>query len=289
MGAAGKPAPAPDLLAAADEVVVRLDGHVVLENVTLAVHEGEIVTLIGPNGSGKTTLVRALLGLISPEGGAVYRRPGLRVGYMPQRLAVDETLPLTVARFLALSESSRPLWRGGSGAALRHRIATALAEAGALGLVERPLCRLSTGELQRVLLARALARAPDLLVLDEPVQGVDVTGQAELYALIARIRDRRGCGVLMVSHDLHLVMAATDTVVCLNRHVCCTGRPEAVSRDPAYLALFGPAAREIAVYAHVHDHRHDPAGAVVAGPGAQAADTAAKGGEPARHHEKSHG
>ncbi len=246
-------------LVAARNLRLAFGDHLVLDDVSLAVRPGEIVTLIGPNGSGKTTLVRVVLGLLAPARGVVRRRPGLRIGYMPQRLTVDSTLPLTVARFLALADAMRPPWRRGRARAFL----AALDEVGAGALAERPVQGLSGGEMQRVLLARALAREPDLLVLDEPVQGVDVTGQGEIYDLIARIRDRRGCGVLMVSHDLHLVMAATDTVICLNRHVCCTGRPEAVSRHPAYLSLFGPL-DGLAVYAHSHDHRHDAAGAIVA-------------------------
>jgi zinc transport system ATP-binding protein len=218
-----------------------------LNDVSLAVMPGEIVTVIGPNGAGKTTLLRVALGLQAPQGGRVHRRPGLRIGYMPQRLAVDETLPLSVRRFLRLVPGA------GDG------IAAALARVGAAHTIDLPVQTLSGGELQRVLLARALLRVPELLVLDEPVQGVDIAGQAELFQLIRRIRDERGCGVLLVSHDLHLVMAATDRVVCLNHHVCCSGLPAEVSRDPAYRALFGAAIDGFALYAHHHDHRHDAA------------------------------
>lgn len=240
-------------LAEARGVGVRFGTRAVLEDVDLAVHAGEIVAVIGPNGSGKTTLLRVLLGLIPAATGRVWRRPGLRLGYMPQRLAVDPTLPLTVGRFLALG--------GGGG---RRRRADILAEVGAGHLEKSPIQGLSGGEMQRVLLARALLRAPELLVLDEPVQGVDISGQSELYALIAAVRDHRGCGVLLVSHDLHLVMAATDSVVCLNHHVCCTGHPEAVSRNPAYLSLFGAESTDrLAVYRHHHDHGHDAAGGVM--------------------------
>lgn len=242
-------------------VEVRFGPHVMLSEAGLAVHGGEIVSLIGPNGAGKTTLVRVILGLLAPDRGRVELRPGLRIGYMPQDLAVDETLPMTVARFLAL---------GGKAAPVDMR--RALAEVGADHLIESQFHELSGGEIRRVLLARAILREPELLVLDEPVQGVDVVGQAELYRLIDRVRNRRGCGVLMVSHDLHVVMASADSVVCLNHHVCCTGHPEAVSRHPEYLALFGPLAAEgLAVYTHRHDHRHDERGDVVplaeSGPG----------------------
>ncbi len=227
-------------------------GRPVLEHVDLTVAAGEIVTLIGPNGSGKTTLVRTLLGLQAPDSGSVHRRPGLSIGYLPQRFTVEPVMPLTVRRLLTLTR------RHGEAA-----LGDALDEVGGVHLLDAPVQGLSGGELQRVLLARALLRDPDLLVLDEPVQGVDYKGEIELYALIARIRDRRRCGVLMVSHDLHLVMAATDRVVCLNGHVCCSGAPEAVSRDPSYIALFGRQVAEgLAVYTHAHDHEHDIAGHV---------------------------
>lgn len=224
----------------------------VLDNVTLAVSRGEIVTVIGPNGAGKSSLVKVALGLTQPAGGRVWRRPGLRVGYMPQRLHIDASLPLTVARFLRL---------GGNG---RDAVAAALAEVGLTELGQRPLQSVSGGELQRILLARALMRAPDLLVLDEPVQGVDVSGQAAMYELIAQVRRQRGCGVLMVSHDLHWVMAKTDHVVCLNHHVCCQGHPAQVGNDPAYQALFGARfAQTVAPYHHHHDHHHDLHGEVI--------------------------
>ncbi len=244
------------LLAEASEVHIGFAGNTVLSDVDLAVREREIVTLIGPNGSGKSTLVRLVLGLLEPDRGRVFLKPGLRIGYMPQRLVIDDALPLTVDRFLRLG-----------GTATRQARLAALGEVAVERLADSPMQKISGGELQRVLLARALLREPDLLVLDEPAQGVDMTGQAELFKLITGIRDRRGCGVLMVSHDLHLVMASTDSVVCLNHHVCCTGHPETVSRDPAYLELFGPlAAKGLAVYAHRHDHHHDVSGDVVPHP-----------------------
>ncbi|MDQ8036415.1 MAG: ATP-binding cassette domain-containing protein, partial [Pedobacter sp.] len=203
--------------------------------------------------AGKTCLVRIALGLLQPDAGQREVRAGLRLGYMPQKLGLNEALPLDVQRFLALA-APRLGYAG---------LALALEEVGAAHVMKTPLARLSGGELQRVLLARALLRQPDLLVLDEPAQGVDITGQEELYALIARARDERGCGVLMVSHDLHLVMAATDHVLCLNRHVCCEGHPESVSAHPEYLRLFGmQGAKGLAVYSHHHDHHHDAHGEV---------------------------
>ena len=243
-----------EILLEAAAVDLRLGALEVLQGVDLTVRRGEIVTLIGPNGAGKTTLVRVVLGLVRPDRGRVALAPDLVIGYVPQRLHVDPVLPLDVRRFLTLG-----------GAAGRERCQRALDEVGVSGLLDAALHELSGGELRRVVLARALLRDPDLLVLDEPVQGVDLGGQIELYELISRLRGQRACGVLMVSHDLHLVMAATDHVVCLNHHVCCAGRPETVSRDPEYITLFGPRAAEaLALYSHAHDHRHDTHGNVVA-------------------------
>lgn len=224
----------------------------ILQQVDLNVDAGQIVTLIGPNGAGKTTLVRIVLGLRKPDSGRVWRREKLCIGYMPQKLHIDATLPLSVRRFLRLV------------AGVSHeRIEHALSEVGAEQVLNTPLQYVSGGELQRVLLARALLRQPDLLVLDEPVQGIDVSGQVELYRLIGKLRDRYGCGVLMVSHDLHLVMSSTDQVICLNQHICCSGHPAQVSEDPAFLELFGRDVPGLAVYHHHHDHRHGLHGQVV--------------------------
>jgi len=242
-----------EALISLDQVTVHFAGQAVLDNIQLSVKAGEIVTLIGPNGAGKTTLVRAVLGLLKPDRGSVWRKPRLRIGYMPQKLQVDATLPLSVLRFLRLVPGVD-----------RPRALAALEEVGATQVIDSPVQNISGGEMQRVLLARALLREPELLVLDEPVQGVDVNGQLELYSLITRLRERHGCGVLMVSHDLHLVMSTTDQVVCLNRHVCCSGHPEQVSGDPAFVELFGKNAASLAVYHHHHDHAHDLHGAVVA-------------------------
>jgi zinc transport system ATP-binding protein len=227
------------------------DGRTLIEAIDFDIAPGEIVTVLGPNGAGKTTLVRVLMGLVRPDAGEIRRRDGLRLGYVPQRLDVDAALPMTVERFLRL---------GGEQDAAA--LAQALADVGASQVAGQQIASLSGGELQRVVLARALLRDPQLLVLDEPARGVDFAGEAELYALIARLRDTRGFAVLLVSHDLHVVMARSDRVVCINRHVCCSGVPDVVARDPEYARLFGDdAARAFALYHHVHDHRHDLAGA----------------------------
>lgn len=254
-------------LISVDGICFKRGGRQILDNITLTVEQGEVVTLIGPNGSGKTSLLRILLALEQADAGQVERRPGLTVGYVPQRLTVEPTLPMTVLRFLGLP----------------HRVSRtaaheALEETGVAHLERAQVHALSGGEFQRVLLARALLRRPDILVLDEPAQGIDFSGQLDLYQLIDRIRRRRGCSVLLVSHDLHLVMAATDRVICLNRHVCCSGEPEAVSRHPEYLALFGPrAAQALAIYHHHHDHHHDIAGEPVPLAGKAGGNTAVAG------------
>lgn len=233
---------------------VRAGERWLLHDIDLIISPGEIVTVVGPNGAGKTTLVRALLGLIDADRGSVERPDTLTVGYVPQRLRVDPTLPLTVRRLMALTKRVP-----------EGKIRGALMLTGVADRLEAPVRALSGGEFQRVLLARAIAAEPDLLVLDEPVQGVDYAGEAALYALIGDIRDKLGCGILMVSHDLHVVMASTDRVVCLNRHVCCSGAPKEVTGHPEYRRLFGPDAGAFAVYEHHHDHDHDLDGRVVDG------------------------
>lgn len=223
----------------------------VLNDISLNLKTGQIITLIGPNGCGKSTLIKVLLGLEKPDAGTVTRQAGLRIGYMPQRLSLDQRMPLTVTGFLQLA-------RGAGDEQIRYWLNRLSIQP----LAQQSVHDLSGGEWQRVLLARALLIKPDLLVLDEPVQGVDVQGQLELYSLIPQLRDELGCAVLMVSHDLHLVMAATDEVICLNGHICCSGHPDTVSLDPAYIQLFGARLQQgkqqppIAHYTHHHDHQH---------------------------------
>ena len=219
----------------------------ILNNISIHINPEEIVTLIGPNGAGKSTLVKILLGLLKADQGVVEQCPDLRIGYMPQKLSLDASIPISVMRFLTLS-TGEAKW-------LKH----CMEITGVAQLQDTPMQYLSGGETQRVLLARAIYRRPQLLVLDEPVQGVDVSGQSALYRLINQIRAELGCGVLMVSHDLHLVMARTDRVVCLNHHVCCEGHPDSVSSHPEFLRLFGESAEaEVAIYTHEHDHQHEP-------------------------------
>jgi len=244
--ASGRQAETRDIVVSLDDLGVRRGGRWLVRGVTFDIRRGEIVTLIGPNGSGKSTTARAVVGVLRPDEGTVARATGVSVGYVPQRLAIDRTLPLTVSRLMTLTATHTPA-----------EIAAALEEVGIGHLAKAQVQSLSGGEFQRALLARAMLRRPDLLVLDEPVQGVDYTGEAALYELIGAIRDRTGCGILLISHDLHVVMAATDTVICLNGHVCCRGTPQAVAVDPKYRQLFGQrAAGALAVYSHSHDHTH---------------------------------
>lgn len=236
---------APSLLISAKGLCLSYGGKEVLSQIDLGLEAGQILTLIGPNGAGKSSLVRLVLGLVRPSQGSLWVRPGLRIGYMPQRLRLDANLPLSVRCFLGLATEDA--------AALE----AAAVELNVSHLLDRQLLSLSGGETQRVLLARAIVRRPGLLVLDEPVQGVDLSGQVELYNLITQMRDRLGCGVLMISHDLHLVMAATDLVLCINQHLCCSGHPEAISQHPAFLRLLGSSSmgKGLAIYGHEHHQR----------------------------------
>lgn len=236
-------------LISAQGLSVRHGGVTILSDVDFHIHPSEIVTVVGPNGSGKSTLIRALVGLDPAAQGQITRRDGLRLGYVPQRLSIDPSLPMTVHRFLSLPR------RQAAG-----DIAGVLARVGVEGLEDRPMARLSGGQLQRVLLARALLARPEILVLDEPTQGLDQPGEAAFYRLIEEVRSQTGAAVLMVSHDLHVVMATSDRVICLNGHVCCEGTPQVVSAAPEYRALFGAGTGgALALYRHVHDHAHDGA------------------------------
>ncbi len=224
-----------------------LDGQTVLKNVNIAINRGEIVTIVGPNGSGKSSLLRALIGALKPASGTVTRAEGLRIGYVPQKLQIDATLPLTVHGFLNLP-NRQP----------RAVVDDALRKAGVGDLAKRQMVDLSGGQFQRVLLARALLNTPDILILDEATQGLDQPGAAAFYRQIEDVRRNMGCAVLMVSHDLHVVMAASDRVVCLNGHVCCEGTPEIVADAPEYRALFGTGTQgAFALYRHEHTHSHD--------------------------------
>lgn len=231
---------------------VMRDGTWLVRGVDFGVLPGEIVTLIGPNGSGKSTTAKIALGVLPPTEGVATRRADLTIGYVPQKIAIDWTLPLTAERFMHLT-----------GGIKKSDAINAMAATGVEHLAKSEVRNLSGGEFQRIMLARAMARKPDLLVLDEPVQGVDFAGEIAIYELIQQIRNDLDCGILLISHDLHVVMAATDQVVCLNGHVCCQGTPTDVASSEEYRQLFGArAASTLAVYEHDHDHTHLPDGTV---------------------------
>lgn len=234
-------------LISARDLGVDFGGKTVLHSVDFDIQPGEIVTLVGPNGSGKTTMLRALIGAIPHQHGDVTRQDGLRIGYVPQKLAIDASLPLSVERFLNLPRRQTA-----------DRIAKALAQAGVTGQAGQHMANLSGGQFQRVLLARALLMDPHILVLDEATQGLDQSGSAAFYTKLAEMRSALNCAVLMVSHELHVVMSASDRVLCLNGHVCCAGTPEVVATAPEYRALFGTGTQgALALYRHTHDHAHD--------------------------------
>ncbi len=230
-----------------EKLSVRYGANTVLHNVNMAIEAGEIVTIVGPNGSGKTSLLKAIIGATNPSAGQVSLKPGLKIGYVPQKLHVDPTLPISVSRFMRLT----------------HRVsqsdcAKALEAAGVPDLLKRQMSQLSGGQFQRVLLARALINRPDILLLDEATQGLDQRGSASFYQQIEAVRRETGCAILMISHELHVVMSASDRVICLNGHVCCEGSPAVVASAPEYRALFGTGTGgALALYRHEHDHHHD--------------------------------
>ena len=230
-----------------NNVAVEVNNQNILYDISLTISPSQIITLLGPNGAGKSTLVKVILGLIANTSGTIKRAPNLTIGYVPQSINLNPILPITVKRFMQLNKQLK-----------NNNIINMLSMVNADYLIDKSMHQLSGGELQRVLLAQALAKKPELLILDEPTQGVDVNGQVLLYDLIINARNQFNCGVLMVSHDLHLVMAKTDEVICLNHHICCSGSPAIVSNDPEFITLFGQQnAAKIAVYQHHHNHQHE--------------------------------
>ena len=234
-----------NILVKLNNVGIQQNEKWLVKGVSLEVEKGKIVTLIGPNGSGKSTTAKIALGIYKNIEGNVEKFTN-NVGYVPQKISIDWTLPLRVKDFMVLTDNIKD-----------ELIDEALTLTGVIHLKEKNLGNLSGGEFQRVLLARAISKKPELLVLDEPVQGVDFTGEIALYELIKKISEKLNCGILLISHDLHTVMSATDHVVCLNGHVCCSGSPKDVARNNEYKALFGEqASQTLSVYEHKHDHEH---------------------------------
>tara|TARA_B110000014_G_C20101878_1_gene578568 strand:+ start:377 stop:1156 length:780 start_codon:yes stop_codon:yes gene_type:complete len=232
---------------------IKRDSRWLVRGVSFNVDKGQIVTLIGPNGSGKSTTAQMLLGILKPDEGFIKKRPNTVISYLPQKLSIDWTLPIRVEHFMKMT-----------GKVSNEDVRSALVSTGVEHLFGADLRILSGGEFQRVMIARAIARKPDLIVLDEPVQGVDFKGMLELYELINRLRDELSCGVVLISHDLHIVMASSDNVICLNGHVCCSGTPKLVSESDEYHALFGrQVAPGLALYEHKHDHTHGTDGSLI--------------------------
>ena len=230
-----------------ENLSVKYGTNFVLKKINLEIKSGEIVTIVSPNGSGKTSLIKAIIGAVHPADGKINLKSNLKIGYIPQRLNFDTTLPITVKRFMTLTEKVD-----------KNTYISALETAGVPQILKSQMSSLSGGQFQRVLLARALIGAPEILILDEATQGLDQPGSAAFYRQIEQVRQNTGCAVLMISHDLHVVMSTSDRVVCLNGHVCCEGTPSAVVSTPEYQELFGAGTEgALALYRHDHDHIHE--------------------------------
>ncbi len=230
-----------------NSVTLGYDGKIVLRDIDLTVKRGEIITIVGPNGSGKTSMMRALIGALVPTTGSIVRSRALRLGYVPQKLNIDHSFPITLRRFLSVPKRINP-----------EQVTEAASLVGMGDFLDQQIATLSGGQFQRALLARAIIDAPDLLLLDEPTQGLDQNGSARFYQLIADLKEKLDCAIVLVSHDLHVVMSASDRVICLNGHICCEGTPSVVSSAPEYRALFGSGTQgALAIYQHQHDHVHD--------------------------------
>lgn len=237
-------------LARLEDVSLKLNDQEILRNIDLEIKQGQITTLIGPNGGGKTSIARILIGILKPSSGKIFIKKSLNIGYMPQKLEIDKTIPMRVIDFLELFPNSKS-------SLTDQKIHQLSRKLGIDGILRQSIHKISTGEMQKTILVRTLINNPDILVLDEPTASMDISTQTEFYRIIEEIRDRENCAILIISHDLHIVMQKTNQVICVNHHICCYGSPESINNHPEYLSLFGTKQTDnIAIYSHHHDHQH---------------------------------
>jgi zinc transport system ATP-binding protein len=231
------------ILASLKNTSLKLNDQQILKDINLELKQGEITTLIGPNGGGKTSIARILLQILHPSSGKVFIKKNIKIGYVPQKLEIEKTIPLRVIDFLGLD--------------IKIPEMTMIKKIGIENILEKSIHQISGGQMQKTLLARALINNPEILVLDEPTSNMDISAQAEFYDLIEEIRKKQHCAILLISHDLHIVMQKTNQVICINHHICCSGSPESINEHPEYLLLFGKnKASNIAIYPHNHNHKH---------------------------------
>ena len=237
-------------LAYLENISLKLNDQQILQNINLQINKGEITTLVGPNGGGKTSIARILIGILNPNSGKVFIKEGSKIGYMPQKLEIEKTIPLRVIDFLELFSNFQTK-------SITHKIHQLFNKLNIKNILEKSIHHISGGEMQKTLLVRALINNPDILVLDEPTGSMDISAQAEFYQIIEEIREQKNCAILIISHDLHIVMQKTNHVICVNNHICCSGSPESINNHPEYLSLFGKKPIDnIAIYSHHHDHKH---------------------------------
>jgi zinc transport system ATP-binding protein len=234
-------------VASLKNIGLKINGQKIIDKISLDLNKGEITTLIGPNGGGKTSIARILLGVLRPSSGLIKKDFNIKIGYMPQKIVIDKTIPLTVKDFLILSKNK---------IIFDERVTSLIKRLKLEKILSEQIHELSGGQMQKVLFLRSIINKPDLLVLDEPTQYMDISATEEFYQIIDEIRKDQKCAILLVSHDLHMVMQKTDFVFCVNQHICCHGEPESVNKNPEYLQLFGDADGGLTVYQHHHNHRH---------------------------------
>ena len=226
------------------KINANIKGNVIIRDVDLIISDHDFVTIVGPNGAGKSTLLKVLLGIVPKSNGEIYCKPGLNIGYVPQQFNVPNTMPLTVVDFLKLNSILS-----------ETKIDDILIQLDIFKLKLKLIYNLSGGERQRVLIARALLKEPNLLVLDEPAQNLDIKGQLDLYKFLAHLYESKRTSILMVSHDLHMVMSITKRVICFHGRVCCSGEPQVIAKDPAFINIFGDdVSSTMSFYQHTHKH-----------------------------------